>query len=168
MFIIVTVTVMKKTTGKIIKELREKKILLKMKKLLILAVLLALCTSMAWTQAATINGVTISVNAKENYVSDSSIIQPKQGSKYFAIDVTIVNNSGKTISYNVLDFTLQDGQAYTYTYTPGKDPFLNCGDLERGRSVRGWITFEVPAASSNYTVIYKPSMVGKDQLILKL
>ena len=139
-----------------------------MKRLLIMAVLLALCTSMAWAQSGTLEGVTLTVNAKENYFPDNDIMSAKQGYRYYAVDVTLSNHSGKTISYNVMYFTLQDDKSYTYTYTPGKDPFLNCGDLENGRSVRGWITFEVPVASKNYTLIWKTGLIEAKQLLFRL
>jgi hypothetical protein len=83
--------------------------------------------------------------------------RPKEGNKYYAVEVTVENKGSDVISYNVIYFKLQDSEGYTYDYTGAyKKPWFGYGDLQPGRKVRGWITFEIPKNSSNLELIFQP------------
>ncbi len=83
--------------------------------------------------------------------------RPKEGNKYYAVDVTIENKGSDVISYNVIYFKLQDSEGYTYDYTGAyKKPWFGYGDLQLDRKVRGWITFEIPKNLSNLELIFQP------------
>jgi hypothetical protein len=101
---------------------------------------------------------------------DTEYDRPEEGNKYFAVEVTVENKGSEANSYNPLDFTLQDSSGYTFekTYTVSKEPSLSSGDLQPGRKVRGWITFEIPKTSSNLELIYKPDIFDSGQVIVKL
>lgn len=104
------------------------------------------------------------------YIETNEYSKPENENKYVSIDVSYTNNtSDKTISYNVYDWKLFDGDGYSYTnaYTT-KKPNLSSGDLNAGKLVRGWVTFEVPSESKNYTVQFQPNFLDNDNVEIKL
>lgn len=109
----------------------------------------------------------------DNVLPETDIYdRPKEGNKYYAVEVTVENKGSDVISYNVIYFKLQDSEGYTYDYTGSyKEPWLGYGDLQPGRKVRGWITFEIPKNSSNLELIFQPityNPFDTVQIIVKL
>ncbi len=94
----------------------------------------------------------------------SSYSSPKFGYKFVAVDVKIVNNStyGKYVS--AYDFSIKDEDGYDYesTYKETKTPRLAGKTISKGKSLRGWITFEVPEDADelvlNYEVNYSSTI----------
>ncbi len=70
---------------------------------------------------------------------------PPAGKRHVALEVSVEARSGE-VSLSPFDFTVQgtDGYVYDSTYF-GREPLLTSTDLAPGRTIRGWITFEVPA-----------------------
>ena len=103
---------------------------------------------------------------------DNEYDRPEAGSKYFAVEVTIENKGSEVKPYNIIDFKLQDGDGYTYDSTTAdvmKQPWFGYGDLQPGRKIRGWITFEIPKTASKLELIYQPGTVfDTGQIIVKL
>lgn len=111
----------------------------------------------------------LTVNGFEDYVDENPFIQPEEGNKFFIVDVTIENNGAEPKSYNELDFEIQDSVSYIYdSYLSLKEPSLQSGDLQPGRNVRGWITFEIPKNAQGLELIYQPDWWDAGQIIVKL
>lgn len=91
-----------------------------------------------------LNGVGLTVKSIQDY-EGTTYSQPAAGKKFVALDVLIENNSGSSIDVNPLNFSLKDSDSYEYQpsyFAP--DPLLNLSTLENGKSVRGYIGYEVP------------------------
>lgn len=100
--------------------------------------------TIALNSKGTLNGVSLTVSSVTDY--SGGVFTPKAGMKFVVADVLIANNSGSTIAYNPFNFTLLDKSSYAYQMAvTDKAPGLNSGDLENGREVRGFISFELPA-----------------------
>ena len=91
----------------------------------------------------TLNGVSLTIKSVEDY--EDEMFPADENKKYVSIDVLVENNSGKTISINALNFTLKDTDNYEYRNTLSSvDPAIVVAELEGGRSLRGFIAYEVP------------------------
>ena len=112
----------------------------------------------------------ITVNKAENpYVESSIYSQPDSGNKYVAVEVTYENETNDSISYNVYDWLLSDSDGYTYDQAWGsKEPDLSSGDLNPGEKVRGWVTFEVPDTSDQYSIKFTPNIWSSDNAVIEL
>lgn len=72
-------------------------------------------------------------------------VDPNPGNRYIALDVSVQATSDR-VSVSPFDFTVQDADGYVYDSTYfGREPALGSTDLAPGRTIRGWVTFEVPA-----------------------
>jgi hypothetical protein len=94
----------------------------------------------------------------------------KEGQKVVAVDVTVENKGKEPKPYNLFDFTIQDKDGYTYepSWNFTIKPSLSSGDLQPGRKVRGYITFEIPENDSGLELIYQPDWLDSGQVIVKL
>lgn len=112
----------------------------------------------------------ITVNGTENpYIESKTYSQPDSGNKYIAVEVTYENETKDSISYNVYDWLLSDSDGYTYDQAWGsKEPNLSSGDLNPGEKVRGWVTFEVPETSTQYSIKFTPSIWSSDNAVIEL
>jgi len=96
--------------------------------------------------------------------------KPKDGYKYFAVEVSVENKGSEVNPYNLYDFTLQDKNGYTYDIAIWviKEPSFSSGDLQPGRKIRGWLTYEVSKTAENLELIYQPDWFDSGQVIVKL
>ncbi len=61
------------------------------------------------------------------------------------------------IHYNVLQFSMFDDESFEYQAEHGmQQPELNFGDLQKGRRVRGWLTFVGPETSEFLELQWAP------------
>lgn len=66
-----------------------------------------------------------------------------------AADITIKNDSGKTIGINSATYSIKDSDGFVYENAVATaDPQLPFEDLETGREVRGFVVFEVSATAT--------------------
>lgn len=87
----------------------------------------------------------------------STYIKPDKGNVFVAALVKI--QAITETSYNPFNYKVRDADGFEYSISVfGKDPALSSSNnLQPGRSVQGWVTFEVPkAASKKLTMIYAP------------
>lgn len=107
---------------------------------------------------------------EDNVKSTNTFFQPEEGNKFIAVDVK-VSNKGTTIeNANPYDFEIKDSDDYSFNYSwyNIKTPEFNASDLNANDSVRGWLTFEVPSTSKDYRLVYQPSWLSADQIIVEL
>jgi hypothetical protein len=97
------------------------------------------------------------VNAMQDPATPSDkYFAPKAGNRYIAFDVT--QEALRDTSYNEYYFQLQDDQSFVYRNPAfgGPEPSFASGEFSAGTKVRGWITFEVPAAAKIVTLQAAP------------
>jgi len=101
---------------------------------------------------------------------DDPLDRLEKGYQVISVEVLIENKGQESKHYNGLDFIIQDQDGYTYepSWSFIIEPDLGYGDLQPGRKVRGWNTFEVPENSSGLELIYQPSWWDSGQIIVKL
>jgi hypothetical protein len=93
----------------------------------------------------------------DDVTEDSSYSSPKFGYKFVAVDVKIINNSTYSKYVSAYDFSIKDEEGYDYesTYKETKTPRLAGKTISKGKSLRGWITFEVPEDAQELTLNYE-------------
>jgi hypothetical protein len=116
-----------------------------------------------------LNKVTYTVNGTRE--SEGIEFQkPKEGNKYFLVDVTIENKSTetKTIS-SILMFKLLDSKAYNYgiTFFTDQKGSLD-GEISAGGKLRGEVTFEIPKIEVNLELDIDPSIFGTGKFTVDL
>ena len=91
----------------------------------------------------------------------ADFIVPSDGNIYLVIDVVIENvNRDEETPYNLLYFSVKDGNGYQYQTTFfSPDPSLLSGSLIKGDKVRGFVAFEVQNVSTSYVVTYEPLVI---------
>lgn len=106
-------------------------------------------------------GTVVTVNSVEKRVPQSyDAIQ--DGYEFVVINLTFDNDSDEDISYNVMNFELQDGNGnITSAFGGGSlddvGNTLSAGQLAPGGTVSGNLIFEVPAGDENLILRYNAS-----------
>lgn len=106
-------------------------------------------------------GTVVTVNSVEKRVPQSyDAIQ--DGYEFVVINLTFDNDSDEEISYNVMNFELQDGNGnITSAFGGGSlddvGNTLSAGQLAPGGTVSGNLIFEVPAGDENLILRYNAS-----------
>ena len=102
--------------------------------------------------------------------SDNPLLQPKDGTKYIAVEVQITNNGDeKEMVSSMMSFHLEnsDGQRQMHIYTPSTDkPFE--GQLSKGDTTKGTLTYEVPKDSKGLKFFYNPNLLLGKSIVVKL
>ncbi|MFP7197685.1 DUF4352 domain-containing protein [Bacillus licheniformis] len=104
-------------------------------------------TEFGLNETADLDGTHITVtNVKKSMGNE--YFKPNNGNEYVVATLNIENKSDKDISYNPLDFQIQneDGQITHNTFGPSDDNDLSSGNLTPNGKVSGTITFETKRA----------------------
>lgn len=117
------------------------------------------------------DGVTLKLN-KVDYYNGSSISTPDSGKMFVMVNVTITNVDRNKVSYNPLDFKLDDNGNQTDLTeivlddnghkVVGGD--LKSGDLTKGASVTGTLVGKA-VQTDKLKLIYTGSLFSKDEKI---
>jgi len=112
----------------------------------------------------------LTIKGVEPCTSTNQFSQPKSGNKFVVIDITQENQGEDPLNYNVWDYKLQDSEDFTYStaMTTCKDPGFSSGALQTGQSTRGYITFEIPKENSPAKLIFTPSWISTEQIVINL
>lgn len=116
-----------------------------------------------------IDGHEVTVESvKRNWSSQYS--KPKDGKEYVKVAVKIENKSDDKISYNGMNWTMEDsdGAVQNMSFVTGDDTALNSGELVAGGKKTGTIVFEVPKDDKGLKVHYKPNVFLDREAIIKL
>lgn len=100
----------------------------------------------------------------------SGFLKPKEGNKFFLVDVTVENksNESKAIS-SMLMFKLQDSQSYNYNITIFTDQKGSLdGEIAYGGKLRGEVTFEIPKSETTLKLDVDPSIFGTGKFVVDL
>jgi len=84
------------------------------------------------------------------------------------IEISLENSSEDTIPYNSLNFETKDGEdgSYTPALFPEKEPSFENGTIESGKSVRGWITYEIPIHKKIEEVVFTPQWTENRHVVI--
>ncbi|MBN1618471.1 DUF4352 domain-containing protein [Candidatus Dojkabacteria bacterium] len=114
----------------------------------------------------------VEINTFEDpYVETDEYLQPDAGNKCVAFEVEIENStSGDSLSYSDYDFTLYDSDGYSYdsSWLCTKEPSLGTGEINAGKKVKGWVTFEVLEESEGFSVQYNPDWFSEENVEIEL
>ncbi len=93
-------------------------------------------------------------------VPPQQYLKPKEGTRWVAVDVSLENTGTAQINYNPFFAKLKTADNREYNPTVGAaEPSLKSGEQRPGETVRGWITFEIPADARPATLIYDPPLL---------
>lgn len=115
--------------------------------------------------------ITFTVNESiDNYLSDNQFERPSAGNKFIAVDVKIDNNGNGSEYIYLSNFNIQDASAYKYEakWYEIKAPGLKSGDIAKGSSLRGWVTFEVPNDATGLKLSFSPGFWSSKEIKVKL
>ncbi|PEE34235.1 DUF4352 domain-containing protein [Bacillus pseudomycoides] len=94
----------------------------------------------------------------------------KKGHELVIVHVTIENVGNQKITYNPLDFYLQngDGSIVDNSFSTSNNNALHVGDLEPNGKVTGAISFEAKKGDSKLQLIYRPNFMSKEEVKVEL
>lgn len=96
--------------------------------------------------------------------------KPKDGNKFFFVDVTIENKGKESENVSsMLMFKIQDSKAFTYNSIINSDQKGNVdGEISVGAKLRGELTFEVPSTETQLKLDVDPSVFGTGKFSVEL
>jgi hypothetical protein len=85
------------------------------------------------------------------YSDYNEYFAPDAGNKFVSVLVEY-EALANGVSYNPFFWTLRDSQGFSYNYYIfGKEPALDSSnELQAGRKVKGWLTFQVPVGETQF------------------
>ena len=86
------------------------------------------------------------------------------------VNVSIENKSNDAISFNALDWSIEDsnGVIESYSIMGSADDSLGSGSLAKGGKKIGSIVFEVPSGDNALKLHYKPSLWSSKDVVIHL
>jgi hypothetical protein len=94
--------------------------------------------------------------------SEAYTAQARRDTRPWAVELEITNTSTQRIPANPFYATVQDDQKHTYTTSlVGCTPLLPAKLLSPGETVRGYVPYELPLATANVTLYYRPAWRGQ-------
>ena len=121
--------------------------------------------------ALNFNGSTYTVNAVvDPFVATNQFLGPDAGNRIIAVDIT-QEATQATDSFNAFYISVQATSGFIYK--PGfmiesPEPDFSAGEITMGQTVRGWVSFEVPADALIVTVMAKGDVFGPNRVIADL
>lgn len=121
----------------------------------------------AVNEAATIDGMKMTVDSVSYSTSLSDYETADAGKTYLVAKVSFKNTSTKTKPYNQYDFRVQtnSGQVLDPTFSISLTNALNSADLVTGGSVSGEVVFELPVEDAHQYLIWKPGFESTRAII---
>ena len=113
------------------------------------------------------NGLKITMDHAEEYTSDNQFIQPEDGNKFIRAYFTIKNESGSDKSVGSIDFDCYaDGEASDSKFFSDSD--LSFDTISNGRSIKGYVYYEVPKNAKDIEIEYETSWWTSKKAIFKV
>ena len=105
-----------------------------------------------------------------DYLEQYEALQPPAGFQYIAVEVSLKNEGKNDLSYNPLDFKLQDDSGYSYdiSWLAKQQPSFDTGTLYPGDTIRGFITYSVKNDTNNLKLVYYPDIWQKNKVTVDL
>ena len=110
-------------------------------------------------------GLVLTVDSCEEHISDNEFMLPEDGNMFIRVHITIKNVSGKDRSVGSTMFDCYaDDVAIDENYFVGDDVLSLYDSISDGRSVTGYLYYEVPENSS-VELEYCPDMYSKNNKV---
>ncbi len=104
---------------------------------------------------------TMSMDSDKECGRDSPFVT-KRGFVKLGVEVSLEGTSAVEVPVNPFYATLYDAGGDVYTSTlAGCDPGLPSVRITTGKKARGFVTFEIPAASRRLELRYAPTIIGR-------
>jgi Domain of unknown function (DUF4352) len=106
---------------------------------------------------------------QRNYPPPNQFTRVEQGNELIRVYITLENTGDQAISYNPLDFKVQDSNGVQKNYqTITELPYrLDYGSLAPGGTVEGNLAFEVAAGDSGLSLLYKTNAFSGQTITVK-
>lgn len=86
---------------------------------------------------------------------------PKRGNSKVGLEISLQGTSDREVPVNVFYATLYDARGDSFSATlAGCEPALPSIRLTRGKTARGFITFEIPKSAEKLELRYAPLVIG--------
>jgi hypothetical protein len=86
---------------------------------------------------------------------------PKRGNSKVGLEISLQGTSDREVPVNVFYATLHDARGDTFSATlAGCEPALPSVRLTRGKTTRGFVTFEIPKSAEKLELHYSPLVIG--------
>jgi hypothetical protein len=118
-------------------------------------------------QAARLNYVAVTVSEVDpSWAVSNAFEQPKRGSHFVAIQVRYQAIAHDKVKYNEFDWQLTSsaGGRFVPGFAP-REPQLRSGELQPGKTVTGWVVFEIPDGATGLSL---SGTVGEDKVVVAL
>ena len=118
------------------------------------------------------DGREVSVTSVKRNYSGGEFATPEKGNEFVKVNVTIKNKSDEKLSYNTLDWEIEDSQGNIEDYMDAMmaqaDDDLGSGDLAAGGKKKGSIVFSVPKGDKGLVLHFSPSFWSDKNVEIKL
>lgn len=121
-------------------------------------------------QSTTVDNWKATVNSVTTGTGDD-FITPKSGNVFLEIDVTVVNQTGKTQTFSsLLAFGLTDdtGLKYDDALTCGASSPAPDGNVSDGAPLRGIMCYSVPTSTKAFRLTFSPVLGSTDSAVWEL
>ena len=108
-------------------------------------------------------GTTVIVTKFEKSLGDNSE-KSKEGMEYIIVNVKIINQTGSKITYNPLDFKMQDSKGQVNN-TIESYTTLKTGELVTGSEIEGTVVFEETKNDPELILMYQPDFFNDKDII---
>lgn len=100
---------------------------------------------------------------------ESNRFMRKEGERYYAVDVMILNGSREQYEYNPFQFTIVDEEENEYQQClSSKEPKLTSGYLAPGMQVRAFVVFGLPADKKPVKLLFDPMFSDEEGVVYNL
>ena len=116
-------------------------------------------------EVATYNDINYSITNVQR-TNGEEYFSAKDGKEYIVITIKIENKSSEKISYNALDWKMEDGTGDENSYTvwaSDNSSDLNSGDLNAGGTKIGTVAFEIPKGDNDLTLKYYETILSSER-----
>lgn len=123
-------------------------------------------------ESAELEGLKLTIKNIQRASHWGEFQKAESGKEFVVMDVLLENVSGKTQSYNELNFRIQTAGGQVLSVWSG-GPYiaegeLHSGDLIKGGKVEGTIGFEIPKEDGHQYILYKPNAWKPDRIVVQI
>jgi hypothetical protein len=107
----------------------------------------------------------LSASNVEDPSTPGMLYKASEGYKLVAVEITVGNISGSTLSVNPLYALLVDNNGFVYSpELGGRNGQIGTGDLSVGEKSKGWVSFKIPSEAIPFIVKYQTSVFSNNYL----
>lgn len=108
----------------------------------------------------TFSGVAVTLNSVAVVAPGPDDQVPSAGDSYYALRVTLVNNSANVVDYNMYDFSVYNGAGASapppFLLSVPINQLLNSGNLAPGGKISGILLAELPTHDNGAKLVWNP------------